>query len=369
MEREFDSLFEKYGQRLEWLDPHETFIRDLRSAARQWCDQTVSTEYRRNDRKIYLDLVESRAVNACANSATDDFIAINRGTVDTLLGVFGHLISHPSTWTRVGSPQAESVDRALGPSLFLPSSETTLRHIVPRCVQRQHFTVNLTTLAFHFLVMHEVAHLRNGHVDMLKNLGIQELSEVGSSQEPTGDSLLRQTLEVDADSYAAAKSLGFAIERVGVVAGEDGPAAGAFRDAYGDYERALHTLAVSIFLLFRIFAPRDGPIENVGMGTHPPSWLRLRCTYCAVGEAVGKITAGRVSSEQFFDYAADAIVEVEEAIAKISSRSVDLRWAMAAFDEESVTVTAAGYLDEVSKKWREIRPELDQLKRGGVLPR
>jgi len=359
-EREFDELFNQHGQRLEWLDPAEFFLNDLRTAARQWCAHICATEYAPDRQEIYLDLLDNPAVNAYATIQTYDFIAINRGSVDTLLGVFGQLLSHPSSWSHVGDAKLEQEERAVGPNFFHPGPHTKLGHIVPLCAQRQHFTVNLTTLAFHFLVMHEIGHLRNGHLDMLQKLGVQGLAEISSLRlEPPVDPLLRQALEIDADAYAASRAIEFAIQRTCIDPGAPVPAAEAFGQAYGGDARALHTLAYAVYVFFRIFVHNDPAPESFDTSRHPPSWIRLRCifdNFCAV---VDELTGGRVSQEAFCDYAFEAIVDAEESIARISSRPVDLSWAMAAFDPDSSHLAATGYLGRVSVEWAAIHRELE----------
>jgi hypothetical protein len=314
-----------------------------------------------------LDFLENPTVNAHATILTHDYIGIHRGTADTLLGIFGQILSHPSSWRCVGNPKAEMEERATGASFFSPGSERTLCHVVPRCPQRQHFTVNLSSLAFYFLVMHEVGHLRNGHLDVLKNSGIRELTEINPSNEFTRDPLLRQTLEIDADAYAADKSIGFAIERIGIKADGGSPAVGAFHDAYADYERALRTLAFAVYVLFRIFGTRDYPAESIGTATHPLSWLRLRITFQVIGDLVARATNGLVRPEQFYDYAFESIVEAEESIAMISARPVDLHWVKAAFDPDGSQTSVAAHLAQITEKWAEIRPVLCLFRRGGTL--
>jgi hypothetical protein len=363
-EREFDELFKEHGQRLEWLGPAESFLKDLRSAARKWCAHICAAEYAPDRPEIYLDLLDNPAVNAYANIQTYDFIAINRGSVDTLLGVFGQILSHPSTWSRVGDSTLEQDDRAVGPNFFHPGLHTKLNHIVPICAQRQHFTVNLTTLAFHFLVMHEIGHLRNGHLDMLQKLGVQGLAEISSPRmESPVDPLLRQALEINADAYAASRSIGFALTRTCIDPGASEPAADAFSHAYGDHERGLHTLAFAIYVLFRILVHGDLVPGSFESGRHPPSWIRLRCIFDNFSVVVGELTGGRVSQKAFCDYAFEAIVEAEKSIASISRRPPDLRWAVAAFDPDSSHVAATGYLASVSEKWATIRRELELWRR------
>jgi hypothetical protein len=270
-QKEKECLFKKHGGRLECFDPSQTFLSDLISAARQWCAQTVSAESERSGRRICLDLFDNATVNAHATNYTHDYIALNREAVDTLLGSFGQLLPHPSSLQSSGNPAPDLEDLAVGPNFFSLGSERTLCHIVPRCSQRQHFTVNLTSMALYFLVMHEVGHLRNGHVDLLMNLGVCELPEITSRNVFAGERPLRQTLEIDADASAAAKSMGFAIERVAIQGKTDSPGAGALRDAHSDHERALHTLALAVYVLFRVFEPSDHPPDSIGTATHPPS--------------------------------------------------------------------------------------------------
>jgi hypothetical protein len=363
-EREFDGLFKEHGKRLEWLGPAEFFLNDLRSAARQWCAHICATEYDPDQQEIYLDLLDNPTVNAYANIQTYDFIAINRGSVDTFLGVFGQLLSHPSSWSRVGDAKLEQEGRAVGPNFFHPGPHTELGHIVPLCAQRQHFTVNLTTLAFHFLVMHEIGHVRNGHLDMLQNLGVQGLAEITSARmESPIDPLLRQALEIDADAYAASRSIEYAIQRTCIDPGALVPAAEAFGHAYGDDERALRTLAYAIYVLFRIFVHGDPALDNFVTSRHPPSWIRLRCIFDNFCSVVGELTGRRVSQETFCDYVFESIVDAEESIARISRRSVDLSWAMAAFDPDNSHVAATGYLGRVSDEWGAIHRELELWRR------
>jgi hypothetical protein len=95
------------------------------------------------------------------------------------------------------NPQLTDLDQ-----LFL-SKHNDPPYITPADYQRQYFAATFTKTALNFLFDHECCHIFSGHVGYLvTSTGIDSMDE----QEGTFaiiDGLNRQTLEMDADAYAA----------------------------------------------------------------------------------------------------------------------------------------------------------------------
>jgi hypothetical protein len=361
-EREFDALFKDHGRRVDLVGSIHPLLNSLREAGRDWCAHMVETEYGQTDRSIYLDIVDNPSINAIAKVFSHDYIAVHSGALQALLGVLFQMLSHPALFAQVGDCTEESVQRAIGPNPFSGHEAHSVQWTLPRNEARREFAVNLATVAFVFLVMHEIGHLRNGHVDLLKTMGMAELAEIRSACPSSADPLLRHTLEIDADCYALTRCTGFVLDRFQIDLGEDSPFTRAFRCAFGTREHAVHTLFFAMYLLFRLFDPHT-LIGDDRLSSHPAPGLRFSAGFHIMAHSVLKTTSGEIGVHRLYRGAAKAMVDVERALAAISSREVDIGWAHAAFNEER----AIGLMADVDRKWAEIRSQLDRLKRGGVL--
>ena len=166
---------------------------------------------------IHLGYCHSPVLNGCADVSDDQaHVVISTGAIVLMHDVFYRMLSHPVSFPNIGDPNLESagIGHAEGISRDYQElvsgreeNKRTLASVVPRCPYRRLHAEWLAGLALDFLTLHEMGHLRHGHSGFIGGLtGSLPLHELLGSVHSVPN-LVRQAIEMDADSYAAASML------------------------------------------------------------------------------------------------------------------------------------------------------------------
>jgi hypothetical protein len=168
---------------------------------------------------IHLDVIDDLSMNAIAFVENKQgYIGIFRGAILLVYDLFYRLLSHPDIFPEIGDPNRELVRQF--------HSEGTSRHysgliskrspddqrigaVLPNDPARIAHANWLALNALDFLLQHEIAHIRHGHCEYWDSIhGVPFLAELNANSGlSTHDSLTRQTLEMDADAYAATNAI------------------------------------------------------------------------------------------------------------------------------------------------------------------
>ncbi len=231
---------------------------------------------------IHLDFIESDQPNAFAFLHKGQrFIGVTTGAGIGMTQLFKRMLTDRRVLTHVPNPDGGTEH----PPLARPVLESLLREFQkngvpePPTGDRQSFWLFLSQMSFSFMVLHELVHIRNGHVDYLASRGTPFLQELGWGSLTREEVILRQALEVDADIGAAA----FAFDSMSGVALSDGS---AVCPALQTYEHRLSALSMAIFSFFRGFA--DAPLagEDLLASNHPPHRFRYLVFLGAIPDGV-----------------------------------------------------------------------------------
>lgn len=155
------------------------------------------------DQKLSYGFLQNENPNAFACSFKNielDFVGINAGLYTTLYLIFTTLLSRSDFLPHVGHPHKENSSRVS--DIEIPKNVTYVNKgiFIPRCEIRSAYATVLTGLAFEFVLLHECSHLLNGHLDFVKNMSINYLTEERYSS--NDKKIILQTIEMDADSCA-----------------------------------------------------------------------------------------------------------------------------------------------------------------------
>jgi hypothetical protein len=239
---------------------------------------------------IHLDFANADEPNAFAFLHKGQrFIGVTAGAAIGMTMLFKRMLSDRRILTHVGNPQ-EEVEH---PPLARPMLSSLLQDLhkngalpVPKG-DRQEFWEFLAQTAFMFLILHELTHIRNGHVDYLTAGGSPFLSELGGGSVNPDESIRRQALEVDADVGAA----GFASSFMSQLR-RDPP----FRCPHlQNYDSRLCGLSIAVFSFFRVFT--DEPLAGADLckTKHPPHRFRFSAIMGAIPS--GAKAAGGITTE------------------------------------------------------------------------
>jgi hypothetical protein len=150
--------------------------------------------------EVKVVVTDADIANACAFPVNGtDVVAVTKGLLFNLHGIFNELLRHPMALTHVGVSQEER----------LLSKGADMLRDRPRCLQRREFSVGATRRALEFVLVHELAHHFYGHLQYLREryhlagMTILRMAE-SSTFEPRTEF---QAMEIQADRHAADVSL------------------------------------------------------------------------------------------------------------------------------------------------------------------
>jgi hypothetical protein len=311
--------------------------------------------------RIEIGIINDGSFNAFAAKAEGvDLIGINVGTIFILRDLFDSMLSRPDILVQIGNIHAETAR----PSIYDPETHTLNLKILshhrlfePQDPERSKYSSTLFTIAFYFIFQHEFGHIFGGHVDwLMKTTGLPTLPELGAISATGLTGLDLQTLELDADC--------FGIQDVAMrVFRYNSAASPAFPDvtAIGPKRDGMFALYFALYAVFRIFATRPtGQLSEILKDDHPPAIFRQRFVWGKILELLQRFDI--MSVEDFEKISIEATLECERAFAVMTGRPVDPNL------HTKETWDASGKLvSMILANWKVLRPELDELKRGGVL--
>lgn len=303
-------------------------------------------------RRLLFKLVQDKACNAFARIEGEHaIIGVNAGLVIAMANMFRHMCGGRVTIRE--SPQAGLSTRYVNDLwLFgLPRDDFAVRH-----------QAALLSIALRFVLIHELTHLRYGHVGLLREHGgLLQLDE-RPVEHGQLDSLERQTLEWDADQFAALDVFTSCVKDVEQYHPLAAPLIELLRDrghvppeelarATDSKAAVVYLVATAIAMFFYLFD--SAWPENLDVRTHPPARLRA------------SVVLGFV-----FDMAKDRDIELDPDVAIMMSawaefnaekqlsyqsgrRRLSREEAMRPYTDES-----RAYTDRLRQAYRRLRPEL-----------
>jgi hypothetical protein len=196
--------------------------------------------------------------------------------------LFKRMLADRRVLPHVGNPQEEEYEH---PPLARPVLQSLLADFQKNGVppppkgDRQQFFLFLSQMSFAFLMLHELTHIRNGHVDFLEARRLPFLQELGGTPLARDEAPLYQALEVDADIGAC----GFAFDLVSDMKRSDET---AVCPPLQTYESRLSVLSMAIFSFFRGFT--DKPLDGADLlgNAHPPDRFRYAAFMGAIPSGI-----------------------------------------------------------------------------------
>lgn len=158
--------------------------------------------------KVHFDFVSNPELQAYA--FTDQgryFIGFFSGTVYLLDLVFCRMMCDRRVLPRIGNVVLERKEPQSLAGMTLDAERACnagLSLLLPNCPARLEYKCRLLEWAFRFLVSHEIGHIAGGHVDYMdKEYGLPFLAELGWTGQSESETMLRQSLELEADAQGA----------------------------------------------------------------------------------------------------------------------------------------------------------------------
>ena len=293
------------------------------------------------------------------------YIGVHVGTEIILMNLFGRMLSSPSILSQFGdasletgakqlfNPHTSSMDQ-----LFIQSDSTedvAMEEASPVGTERKSLVRLLTIIALSYLILHENAHIVNGHLDYL--MKSQDLVCFDESDDfiQTGETLLEsQVLEYDADCYASVKIT----ELMGQFLKEPQHFMINPKLFVQEHKQMLYLMGFACYSMFRLFGASNKPINQLLMRSHPPFEFRSKCLINTASsilyerEKRGGYTEG--FSLECSRLLGDSVIESEKAFIIIAEEGEGVKGSHLHVTIEWIS----RILDTVNAGWVSVRPKL-----------
>lgn len=309
---------------------------------------------------IEFGFADHREFNALAQRTTKDVVCFYAAAVRTMWSLCNAVMT-----IREIFPWIDDIDRLgihapppKGELFFVQQTSAASETEMP---VRRKLAAALFDSAMDFLLMHEVGHLWNGHVDWLhRRRGPLPFREMGLFDANDPDLSAAGALEFDADS--------FAVQKVFARAYIDNRFEEFSQDLLKSHRVPLdgaHTASwffswFSIYALFRAFDEACA-VAGISARPHPPAELRqasLLSTVAAVSKRQGW---SGLDINQWATLASAAGLEAEGAFCRLRGTTLDSATFAAAWDGPAFDL-----VDCHLRTWESLGPELALFKRGAM---
>lgn len=326
-------------------------------------------------RLVAWKLIDSTKFGAFAYSYSDenheksfDFIGVNVGALCILYDHFTHILSSSTAFVGVGKWYEEDSSRSTSWLMFNADSESPFT--IPLCPLRAELAKILTVIALRFIILHESAHLYNGHVDWLRNNKESPRSFIDDFPEDVipRDYLIHHFFEIDADDCALQillrPLLDFLKYRVEPKLYSDLERK-AWDIAFGTVNRIAYSIIYSLYVMLRCTDPLPWDEKVIGLRTHPRELIRIRFLLCRFWEVLN--WPDFCPSD--FSTCGVAFTAVKDAENDLANMVVGRQADHDSFEKAMRSKFSEKHIREVGKiRWRLI-PELSQYVRGDKYPK
>jgi hypothetical protein len=300
---------------------------------------------------------EHRDLDAIAERSSKDVICIHSALIRTIWSLANAMMT-----IREMFPWVDDIDRLGEPP---PPPKGELFYVQQATFDTEPIRRKLGAALFDapmdFVLMHEVGHLWNGHVDFLHQKHRPMPYREMRLAETSGLDLAEvQALEFDADSFAVQKLFArtyrenpFAEFSAGLLKDHRVPQDGALTASW-------YFTWFSLYMLFRAF-DESCAVSGIEIRPQPPAALRLACLLPTVAGACARQGWSKLDIGQWEVLASDAALEAEAAFCRLRHTGVDSAAFRSAWDGRAFDL-----IDIHLRTWDRIGPILAPLRRGAM---
>jgi hypothetical protein len=212
-----DSIEESFDEVFKWqggLFPYENISNPIYLIALAYCRSLVRSlgEVSQSDLSVYVGLVDNKEFGvSSAKKGLQYFIGINRGIIDILLNIFARMLANNRLVPFIGSSDDEAKTKeAYDPKLTQAEQLkwSDVENLLPSDLTRKAMVCQFTLTALEFMVSHEYAHVKYGHIDYLYSpFGRAELKSPDGKLTNESETRIFQSLELIADDFAVGEGL------------------------------------------------------------------------------------------------------------------------------------------------------------------
>ena len=325
------------------------------------------------------------------------------GIILTLYSVFCRILSQPTLLPHIGNPSLEQLEK--GQDWQAPNSIMDYEDVVtarfkagaidpeqitkPLCPIRRAYTRRLMLCAFTFLLFHEVAHFRYGHVQLkqeLKGMGFLEdsPSSAGMSwnSEDGWTPMVQQALEYDADASGAVGSMranyafhlsnithktrqlnetdaAFNARQFSVMLDYMNPhniEMGALSHTVTTLDDATHTWGFAAAVIFKLMGFDNFDASNLDKFGYPPVVIRFRMSSMTGLADVKKAHLNGLSPEMYIENCKKGFIDASTAFDSIiGEQDHDF---LAKYNFALVSPEVNLHVTKLEDQWQQLIPHL-----------
>lgn len=321
----------------------------------------------RNKKKpvVYVNYIYNERLNAVAAKDTKRgvyYIGINCGIVYLLERLFNTILSNPLIFPNIGEGSKEAgthiIDKSLYTSVknFIDNS-IPLDYDKPKDELRRALAEYLSLLALGYLVMHELVHIINGHVDYMRaTKGLRVFQENSFSYKTPEENLLSQTLEFDADSVAMSTM----VFHVSFMHSFPENIKLKYRRIVQQLDIAIGFTAFAAYTIFKIFENDTLAIDSVFANSHPSFNIRRRIIGPTIATLVLDVRTRAIIKEEVLSKVVPTVAAIllgsEQAFKQVENDM--LLEAENVLKQISLDEIGMHHTSLLKKHWSIIRPSL-----------
>jgi hypothetical protein len=305
---------------------------------------------------VYIDFIDNSSFNAYTFKDNDSYyIGINHGAISNLYIFFNYLLSFPNVLSFVGNNGNE-----IEPIFDI----SNVNMIKPKDKERKIYAEGLFHFAVLFLIWHEYAHIIDGHLELKEEYGMSFISEMVSIKKSGG--LISQTLEYDADCYAA--SVGIKDILINYQTTKILPE--KIKPYFNSLEDALFLWTFSTYTLFRFFGNIEYNFNELDVYSHPYPGFRQHYIGVIIPTIIMDSKYSNLN-DSICNKTSLAIKEVEDSLKILKKGSVTPPF-IDRFHSLPMgcTYTRKGWeqMYKIQNNWRNVRPLLEPYCKVNLTP-
>jgi hypothetical protein len=338
-------------------------VREMLDFLRDHADEIIRGITANDSRQpnIYYDFVEDSRFNAVALGLDSDyFILANTRTVFEIPNVFRNLFALPEFASQIGDPSLETHN---APQPWMPQADADVFDLIaeqrlPNCPVRNRAAATFSRTAMEFLLLHELSHIRNGHLHYLGGEAPAHLTEAERELIKEQEAVVQHTIEIDADSHAVVLGANRALPLAGSTQATGDR---LYEQLYATPESTLYAYMLPIYVLFRCFSRGQWAPEAVWKRSHPPPAIRAYLLPALIDKILARRGQPYMEVDTIYSIAIQIVREAERCLSVITGNPANLG------DFALASRQWPTYGRQINECWIEAYPHLDKLKLGGTL--
>lgn len=287
---------------------------------------------------IYIGIVNNLSLNATAVLDKGKYyIGVNLGLLNSIEDIFFKIQSNKNF------PLNNTI--SLSNSMHGPEYEFAAdTYIMPFTKASLKVAVEQSNIVLKFILYHEICHILRGHLGLISSKNGSELQEAFQDESILNINL-RQTLEMDADSFSVNRIINSYLLFYSNIENHS-------ESIYQTWETFIYNFSFSIYTFFRLFGFHHVEVEKIKKFPHPRPLTRIQM----ISENIETILITREidNLDYLCEKIVDAQVDAEKELTKVTFFSNETRDFLLAVSSDESRI----YINKIISNWNKLYDDL-----------